>query len=107
MLLEVRGLKTYFHTRKGPVKAVDGISYSVAPGEISALVGESGCGKTVSALSLLRLIPEPPAEILEGEAWFEGKDLLRVPREEMRHIRGRKIAVVFQEPMSSLNPVLT
>ncbi len=107
MLLEVKGLKTYFHTRKGPVKAVDGISYDVAPGEIVALVGESGCGKTVSALSLLRLLPEPPAKILEGEAWFEGKDLLKMRGEEMRRIRGRKISVVFQEPMSSLNPVLT
>jgi oligopeptide/dipeptide ABC transporter ATP-binding protein len=107
MLLQVRNLKTYFHTRKGPVKAVDGISYDVAPGEIVALVGESGCGKTVSALSLLRLIPEPPAKILDGEAWFEGKDLLKMHGQEMRRIRGRKIAMVFQEPMSSLNPVLT
>ncbi|MEK7848231.1 MAG: ABC transporter ATP-binding protein [Chloroflexota bacterium] len=107
MLLEVRDLRTYFHTRQGPVKAVDGISYDVAPGEIVALVGESGCGKTVSALSLLRLIPVPPAEILSGEALFEGRDLLQMHGEEMRRIRGRKIAVVFQEPMSSLNPVLT
>ncbi|MEE9203329.1 MAG: ABC transporter ATP-binding protein, partial [Dehalococcoidia bacterium] len=107
MLLEVRGLKTYFHTRKGPVKAVDGISYDVDAGEIVALVGESGCGKTVSALSLLRLIPEPPAKILEGEAWFEGRDLLKMRSDDIRRIRGRKISVVFQEPMSSLNPVLT
>ncbi|MFC2031831.1 ABC transporter ATP-binding protein [Chloroflexota bacterium] len=106
-LLEVKGLRTFFDTRKGPVKAVDGISYNVAPGEIAALVGESGCGKTVSALSLLRLIPEPPAKILNGEAWFEGRDLLTLNAEEMHHIRGRKIAMVFQEPMSSLNPVLT
>ena len=106
-LLEVRGLATYFDTRKGPVKAVDGISYDVAPGEIVALVGESGCGKTVSALSLLRLIPEPPGKILSGEAWFEGRDLLKLDSNEIRRIRGRKIAMVFQEPMTSLNPVFT
>jgi len=106
MLLEVRGLKTYFDTRRGPLKAVDGISYDIAPGEIVALVGESGCGKTVSALSLLRLIPEPPGKI-SGEAWFEGKNLLKMNNEEIRSIRGRKIAVIFQEPMTSLNPVFT
>jgi len=107
MLLEVRDLKTYFDTRKGPVKAVDGISYDVAAGEMVALVGESGCGKTVSALSLLKLLPMPPARILSGEASFDGKDLLRMSSDEMRHIRGRRISVVFQEPMTSLNPVLT
>ena len=106
MLVEVRGLKTYFDTRKGPVKAVDGISYDIAAGEMVALVGESGCGKTVSALSLLRLIPEPPGKI-SGEAWFEGKDLLNMNDEEIRSIRGRKIAMIFQEPMTSLNPVFT
>lgn len=106
MLLNVRGLKTYFDTRKGPVKAVDGIGYDVGAGEIVALVGESGCGKTVSALSLLQLIPEPPGHIT-GEAWFEGKDLLKMNTKEIRSIRGRKIAMVFQEPMTSLNPVFT
>lgn len=106
MLLEVRDLRTYFDTRRGPVKAVDGISYDVAVGEMVALVGESGCGKTVSALSLLRLLPEPPARI-RGEALFEGKDLLKLNSREIRHIRGRRISVVFQEPMTSLNPVLT
>jgi len=107
MLLQVNHLKTYFYTRAGPVKAVDGISYDVSSGEIVALVGESGCGKTVSVLSLLRLIPEPPGKIVGGEAWFEQKDLLKLSDKEIRHIRGGKISMVFQEPMTSLNPVLT
>ncbi|MFC2122996.1 ABC transporter ATP-binding protein [Bacteroidota bacterium] len=106
-LLQVKNLVTYFDTRKGPVKAVDGISYDVNKGEIVALVGESGCGKTVSALSLLRLIPQPPGRIVSGEAWFEGKDLLQLGKDEIRRIRGCKISVVFQEPMTSLNPVFT
>jgi len=106
MLLQVKGLKTYFDTRRGAVKAVDGISYNVDNGEIVALVGESGCGKTVSALSLLRLIPEPPGNI-SGEALFDGVDLLKMDKEEMRKIRGRRMAVVFQEPMTSLNPVFS
>lgn len=106
-LLEVRNLHTYFDTRKGPVKAVDGISYDIKHGEIVALVGESGCGKTVSALSLLRLIPEPPGRIFGGEAIFEGQDILKLDKEEIRQIRGRKIAVIFQEPMTSLNPVFS
>jgi len=104
-LLDVRGLKTYFDTQRGPVKAVDGVSYNVMPGEIVGLVGESGCGKTVSALSLLRLIPEPPGKVWAGEAIFEGKDLLKMNAKEMRHVRGLMISVVFQEPMTSLNPV--
>jgi oligopeptide transport system ATP-binding protein len=104
MLLDVRNLKTYFETREGPLKAVDGISYDVNRGEIVALVGESGCGKTVSALSLIRLIPEPPGHIT-GEAWLEGEDLLAKTPDQIRRIRGHKIAVVFQEPMTSLNPV--
>ncbi len=107
MLLQVRDLKTYFDTRKGPVKAVDGISYDVDKGEIVALVGESGCGKTVSALSLIKLIPVPPGKIVSGQAMFEGKDLLKMSDDEIRGVRGRRIAVVFQEPMTSLNPVLT
>lgn len=107
MLLQVNHLKTYFYTRAGPVKAVDDISYDVAPGEIVALVGESGCGKTVSVLSLLRLIPEPPGKILGGEAWFEQQDLLQLSQKDIRLLRGGKISMVFQEPMTSLNPVLT
>jgi len=106
-LLIVRNLRTYFDTRRGPIKAVDGISFDIMPGEIVALVGESGCGKTVSALSLLRLIPEPPGRILSGEAIFQGRDLLKMGKREIRDVRGSKIAIVFQEPMSSLNPVLT
>ncbi len=107
MLLQVNDLKTYFYTRAGPVKAVDGISYDVLPGEIVAVVGESGCGKTVGALSLLRLIPQPPGKIISGEAWFEQQDLLQLDAKAMRRLRGGKISMVFQEPMSSLNPVLT
>lgn len=106
-LLEVRDLKTYFYTDDGVLKAVDEISYDLHEGETLGLVGESGCGKSVSALSLLRLIPYPPGRIMGGEAIFEGKDLLKMSEEEIRHIRGNKIAMVFQEPMTSLNPVLT
>src|SRR3990172_6469588 len=106
-LLQVRDLKTYFFTDDGGVKAVDGISYDVEEGETLGLVGESGCGKSVSALSLLRLIPSPPGKIVGGEVIFEGEDLLKVNEDEIRHVRGNKIAMVFQEPMTSLNPVLT
>jgi len=107
VLLSVKDLRTYFDTRRGPVKAVDGVSYDVDAGEIVALVGESGCGKSVNAMSLLRLIPEPPGKIVSGEAIFDGQDLLKMNKKEMSQIRGRKIAFVFQEPMTSLNPVLT
>src|SRR3972149_6584767 len=106
-LLQVKDLKTYFFTDEGVVKAVDGISYEVEEGEPLGLVGESGCGKSVSALSLLRLIPTPPGKIVGGEVIFEGEDLLKVDENEIRHVRGNKIAMVFQEPMTSLNPVLT
>jgi oligopeptide transport system ATP-binding protein len=106
-LLQVRDLKTYFFTDDGVVKAVDGISYDVQPGEIVGLVGESGCGKTVSALSILRLIPDPPGKIEGGEIIFEGDDLLKADEKEIRNIRGNRIAMIFQEPMTSLNPVLT
>ncbi len=106
-LLEVRNLTTHFHTQDGVVKAVDRVSYSVSRGETIALVGESGCGKTVSALSILRLIPEPPGKIVSGEILFGGVDLLKISKEEMRNIRGAKIAMIFQEPLTSLNPVLT
>ena len=106
-LLEIDGLRTQFFTSDGTVKAVDGISYDVEEGETVAIVGESGCGKSVSALSILRLIPDPPGRIVDGEIHFMGKDLLLLSDEEIRRVRGRRIAMVFQEPMTSLNPVLT
>ncbi len=106
-LLDVRNLTTHFFTGDGVVKAVDGVSYDVKRGETIALVGESGCGKTVSTLSILRLIPEPPGKIVSGQVLFEGNDLLKLSTEEMRKIRGAKISMIFQEPLTSLNPVLT
>lgn len=106
-LLEVKNLRTYFYIREGVLRAVDGLSYSVNRGEFVALVGESACGKSVSALSVMRLIPYPPGIIVGGEIIFEGRDLLKLSEEEMRSIRGNRIAMVFQEPMTSLNPVLT
>jgi oligopeptide transport system ATP-binding protein len=106
-LLQVRDLRTVFNTEDGVVKAVDGISYDVEEGETLGLVGESGCGKSVSALSLLRLIPNPPGKIVSGEVIFEGEDLLKMDEDDLRHIRGNRISMVFQEPMTSLNPVLT
>jgi len=106
-LLQAKDLKTYFYTKDGVVKAVDGVSYDVQKGETLGLVGESGCGKTVSALSLMRLITDPPGRIVDGEIIFEGRDLLKVREDELYHIRGKDIAMVFQEPMASLNPVLT
>lgn len=105
-LLQVRGLKTHFFTRNGVIKAVDGISYDVAEGEMLGIVGESGSGKSISALSLLRLIPNPPGKIVGGEIFFNGANLLNMDEDEMRRVRGHKIAMVFQEPMTSLNPVL-
>ena len=106
-LLQVRDLKTYFYTADGVVKAVDGMSYQLEAGETLGLVGESGCGKSVSALSLMRLIPSPPGKIVEGEVLLDGVDLLKLSPEEMRRHRGKEIAMIFQEPMTSLNPVLT
>jgi oligopeptide transport system ATP-binding protein len=106
-VLEVKDLKTYFYTQEGEVKAVDGLSYHVNKGESVGLVGESACGKSVSALSILRLIPYPPGIIVGGEIVFQGRDLLKASEEDMRHIRGNDIAMVFQEPTTSLNPVLT
>ena len=106
-LLEVKNLRTYFYTEEGVVRAVDGVSWDLEEGETLGLVGESGCGKSVTALSILRLIPRPPGRIVEGEIIFEGEDLLKVSDAEMRSIRGNRIAMVFQEPMTSLNPVLT
>ena len=106
-LLSVRDLKTYFHTDEGVVRAVDGLTYDLAKGGTLGIVGESGCGKSVHALSVMRLIPTPPGKIVSGEIWFEGRNLLTLSDEEMRHIRGNRIAMIFQEPMTSLNPVLT
>jgi len=106
-LLSVRNLKTYFYTDEGVVRAVDGLTYDLHKGETLGIVGESGCGKSVHALSVMRLIPTPPGKIVEGEILFEGKNLLKLPDEQMRHIRGNRIAMIFQEPMTSLNPVLT
>jgi oligopeptide/dipeptide ABC transporter ATP-binding protein len=106
-VLEIENLKTQFFTSAGVVKAVDGISYTVDEGETVALVGESGCGKSVSALSILRLIPWPPGKIVDGNIKFDGVDLASLSEEEIRKIRGRDIGIVFQEPMTSLNPVLS
>jgi oligopeptide transport system ATP-binding protein len=106
-VLEVRNLKTYFYTPDGVVKAVNGVSYVLRDGEALGLVGESGCGKSVSAMSLMRLIPTPPGRIVEGEIVFDGRDLLKLSDEEIRRIRGNDIAMIFQDPMTSLNPVLT
>ena len=106
-LLSINELHTEFRTGAGLVRAVDGISYSVEQGETVAIVGESGSGKSVSALSILRLIPDPPGRITQGEILFDGRDLMRLSDEEMRQVRGGDIGMVFQEPMTSLNPVLT
>ncbi len=106
-LLEIENLRTQFFTSAGTVRAVDGISYNVDEGEAAAIVGESGCGKSVSALSILRLIPDPPGRIVGGSIRFKGIDLLQLSDVEIRSVRGRRIAMVFQEPMTSLNPVLT
>ncbi len=106
-LLEIEDLRVEFRTQMGTIKAVDGISYTVAAGETVAIVGESGCGKSMSALSVLRLVPNPPGEITGGRILFEGRDLLNLREEEIRKVRGAKISMVFQEPMTSLNPVLS
>jgi len=106
-LLEVKNLKTQFFTQDGVVHAVNGISYTVDKGETVAIVGESGCGKSVGVMSLIRLIPQPPGKIVDGEVWFDGQDLLKLSEDELRHVRGNKIAMIFQDPMTSLNPVLT
>ena len=107
VLLEIDDLRTQFFTSAGTVKAVDGISYSVDEGETVAIVGESGCGKSVSARSVLRLIPDPPGRIVGGNINFAGKNLLELSDSEIRNVRGRDITMIFQEPMTSLNPVLT
>jgi oligopeptide transport system ATP-binding protein len=106
-LLQVKGLKTYFYTYDGVVKAVDGVSFELGEGETLGLVGESGCGKSVTALTIMGLTPRPPARILAGEVLFRGQDLLKLKQEELRRIRGKSISMIFQDPMTSLNPVLT
>src|SRR5437879_5633595 len=106
-LLSIRDLAVEFRTDDGIVHAVDGVSYDVFPGETLGIVGESGSGKSVSTLSILGLIPQPPGRIVSGEAIFEGRDLLKLKGKELRRIRGEKISMIFQDPMTSLNPVLT
>lgn len=106
-LLEVKDLRTQFHTGDGIVRAVNGVSFSIREGETLGIVGESGCGKTVTALSVVGLIPAPPGEIVSGQVLFQGRDLLSVGAQEMCEIRGAKIGVIFQDPLTSLNPVLT
>ena len=105
-LLEVKNLRTRFRTRTGDIRAVDGVSFEAHAGETLGLVGESGCGKSVTALSLMRLVP-PAGEIADGQVWFDGVDLLSVSDATMHSIRGAKLAMIFQDPMTSLNPVLT
>jgi len=106
-LLAVENLRTYFDLRHGVLKAVDGVSFALKPGETLAIVGESGCGKSITALSLMRLVPDPPGRIVEGSVKLAGLDLLTLDDEAMRSVRGKDIAMIFQEPMTSLNPVLT
>ena len=107
VLLDVDDLATWFFTRDGVVRAVDGVSFTVGRGEVVAIVGESGCGKSVTSLSIMRLIASPPGRIVKGRVLFEGRDLLQLSEAEMRGIRGNAISMIFQEPMTSLNPVLT
>jgi peptide/nickel transport system ATP-binding protein len=106
-ILDIADLRTWFFTRDGVVRAVDGVSFQVIPGETLAIVGESGCGKSVTALSILRLIPSPPGQIVSGTIRFAGRDLLGLSEAAMREVRGNEISMIFQEPMTSLNPVLT
>ena len=106
-LISVRDLRTYFYTHEGVVRAVNGVSFDARAGETVALVGESGCGKSVTSLSIMRLVADPPGKIVSGEVMFEGENLLLMDGQELRRIRGGEIAMIFQEPMSSLNPVLT
>jgi len=106
-LLEVNNLKTYFFTRGGVVKAVDDVSFTMKPGETLGVVGESGCGKSVTALSVMRLIASPPGKIVSGEINFDGENILEKSQEELSNLRGSKISMIFQDPMTSLNPVFT
>jgi peptide/nickel transport system ATP-binding protein/oligopeptide transport system ATP-binding protein len=106
-LLKVEDLETYFFTHEGTIKAVDGVSFTINKGETLGLVGESGCGKSVTALSIMRLVQSPPGKIVGGKIFFEGTNLLELSKKEMRNIRGRKISMIFQEPMTSLDPMFT
>src|SRR5258708_1613671 len=106
-LLEIRGLKTHFSTDEGMVRAVDGVSLTISRGETLGVVGESGCGKTVTAMTVLKLIHMPPGRIVAGSVLWQGRDLVPLGADEMRRIRGKEIAIIFQEPMTSLNPVYT
>ena len=106
-LLEIKGLKTHFFTEEGVVRAVDGVDLHIDKGETLGVVGESGCGKTVTALSVMKLIPMPPGKIVEGQMLYGGRDLVTLPPAQMRKVRGKEISMVFQEPMTSLNPVFT
>ena len=106
-LLDVQDLRTYFYTMEGVARAVDGVSFCIQKNQTLGMVGESGCGKTITSLSILRLIPEPPGKIVSGSIKFKGRDLLEISKQEMRRIRGNQISMIFQEPMSALNPVYT
>lgn len=105
-VLEVKDLQTYFKTDAGIVKAVDGVSFTVHEGETIGLVGESGCGKSVTNLSIMRLVPSPPGKIVGGEVLYEGRDIMKMSEKELRSIRGNNISMIFQDPMTSLNPFL-
>jgi oligopeptide transport system ATP-binding protein len=107
LLLEVQELETQFRTPDGTVHAVNGVSFGLKEGETLGVVGESGCGKSVTMLSVLRLIPSPPGKVTAGKALYRGQDLLKMSDEEIRHVRGPQIAMIFQDPMTSLNPVMT
>src|SRR6266498_3534219 len=106
-LLDVKNLKTYFFTDEGIVRAVDGVDLYIEKGETLGVVGESGCGKSVTALSVMKLIASPPGKIVEGEILYNGRNLVDMPANQMRKIRGKEISMIFQEPMTSLNPVFT
>src|SRR5438874_7549869 len=106
-LLELRDLNVAFNTERGQIRPVRDVSYSIFPGQTMSVVGESGCGKSVTALTILRLIPMPPGQILSGQVLLNGCDLVKIPEREMRSVRGKEIAMIFQEPLTSLNPVYT
>jgi len=107
VLLDVRGLRTCFRGNDGVVPAVDGVSFSISRGQTLGIVGESGCGKSVTALSVMRLVPSPPGRIVAGQIIFDGADILSMSQAEMRRVRGNSISMIFQEPMTSLNPVFS